>query len=179
MNTPPPPGAAAEGEVLGIGTVLQRDGAAPSFCLGPVAESYPPQCGGPAIVGWDWDAVDGEESASGVTWGAYAVQGTWDGTRLTVTRPPILLALYDPMRDEPDPRLDDPRNAGDTSERRLLEIQGELHNLDLTDILTSSTMNGRLLIDVVFDDGALQRYLDGRYGKDVVVVRSALRPVEG
>src|SRR5262245_9982995 len=27
------------------------------LCLGGVLESLPPQCSGPEIVGWDWDAV--------------------------------------------------------------------------------------------------------------------------
>ena len=75
-SVPAPAGAiAAPGQVVGQGTVLQKDDEAPQFCLGAVAESYPPQCTGPEIVGWDWDAVDGEETASGVTWGAYAVTG--------------------------------------------------------------------------------------------------------
>jgi hypothetical protein len=50
-------------------------------------ESLPPQCGGPDLVGWDWAAVDGEESRSGTTWGDYSVTGTWDGHRLTLTEP--------------------------------------------------------------------------------------------
>lgn len=48
-----------------------------------VAGSYPPQCGGPDIVNWDWDAVDGEESAGGATWVDAVVTGTWDGERFT------------------------------------------------------------------------------------------------
>ena len=39
-------------------------------------------------MGWDWDAVDGEESAVGVTWGYYVVWGVWDGETLTVSREP-------------------------------------------------------------------------------------------
>jgi len=53
-----------------------------------VAESLPPQCGGPDIVGWDWSTVDEEQSAGGTTWGVYSVVGTWDGERLTLTEPP-------------------------------------------------------------------------------------------
>lgn len=65
IHRPASPAAiAADGEVLGQGTVLQ---------------------------------LDGEETASGVTWGTYAVQGTWDGEQFTVTRPPIMLAVYDSM----------------------------------------------------------------------------------
>jgi len=173
----PPSGVAASGEVVGQGTVLQVAPAAPQLCLGAVAESYPPQCDGPEIVGWDWDEVDGEESASGVTWGAYAVQGTWDGERFTVTQPPVLLALYDPMPIKV-PELD-PANAGSTSEAELVRIQEELAGERLFEFLTSAPQNGYLFITVVYDNGDIQRYLDERYGADVVVIQSALRPVSG
>jgi hypothetical protein len=74
----------------GNGTVLD-DGGGPELCLGGVAESYPPQCGGIPLAGWDWDAVDGEESASGTTWGDFHVLGTYDGETFTVTEagPPV------------------------------------------------------------------------------------------
>jgi hypothetical protein len=140
-------------------------------------ESYPPQCSGPDILGWDWAAVDGEESASGVTWGAYAVQGTWDGERFTVTQPPMLLALYDPMPvDQP---LRDPANAGTTSDERLQAIRDELNETAALRPLGSSAVNGYLFATYLYDDGDLQRYLDATYGSGVVVVESALRSVEG
>lgn len=66
-------------------TVLQSPDHGPQLCLGGVAESYPPQCGGPDIVGWDWNEVADKESANGTTWGTYRVVGTWDGQRLTLT----------------------------------------------------------------------------------------------
>ncbi|MBW3536894.1 MAG: hypothetical protein KY395_03870 [Actinobacteria bacterium] len=69
-------------------TVLEGREHGPQLCLGGVQESLPPQCGGPDIVGWDWDDVDDEESVSGVTWGEYSVTGTWDGERLTLTEKP-------------------------------------------------------------------------------------------
>lgn len=67
-------------------TVLESPGHGPQLCLGGVAESYPPQCGGPGIVGWDWSTVEGE-SANGTTWGTYSLTGTWDGETFTVTGP--------------------------------------------------------------------------------------------
>jgi hypothetical protein len=176
IDPDPPAGKiAADGDVLGQGTVLQIDGEAPQFCLGAVMESYPPQCSGPEVVGWDWASVDGHESANGVTWGTYAVQGTWDGEKLTVTQPPIMLALYDPMM-IPDP-LRDPSNAGTTSEADLLTIQTELHEAGTVDVLVSGPENGHLFATVVYDDGQVQQYFDELYGPDVVVVESALRPV--
>lgn len=39
-------------------------------------------------MGWDWDTVDGDTTVAGTTWGDYVVEGTFDGTRLTLTSPP-------------------------------------------------------------------------------------------
>ena len=96
------------------GTVIQVGDAPPQICLGPVAESYPPQCSGPVVTGWDWSTVSGQETAGDVTWGVYAVWGDWDGTALAVTGA-ILLALYDPAPD------------GATDLANLNEIWAETH----------------------------------------------------
>lgn len=69
-------------------TVLESQDHGPQLCLGGVAESYPPQCGGPDIVGWDWAEVEGEESANGTTWGMFHVVGTYADGRFTLTEPP-------------------------------------------------------------------------------------------
>jgi hypothetical protein len=68
----------------GDGMVLQRRDAPAELCLGPIATSYPPQCGGIPIANWDWDAVKNEDRASGTTWGSYHVVGTYDGTSFTL-----------------------------------------------------------------------------------------------
>lgn len=78
-------GSGDDGAVQGVGTVLESPDHGPQLCLGGVMDSYPPQCEGVDLVGWDWTAADGEETANGTSWGSYAVTGTWDGTRLTVT----------------------------------------------------------------------------------------------
>jgi hypothetical protein len=70
------------------GTVLEAPQGGPQLCLGGIAESLPPQCSGLPIDGWDWDLVEGEESASGTRWRAVYVQGTYDGTTFTLTSPP-------------------------------------------------------------------------------------------
>jgi hypothetical protein len=62
-------------------TVLESPEHGPQLC-DAVAESYPPQCGGPDLVGWDWSEVEAE-SAAGTTWGYYTLVGTWDGERFT------------------------------------------------------------------------------------------------
>ena len=89
-------------EVIGVGTVL--DAGRPELCLGPVAESAPPQCSGIPVEGWDWRQVRGTfESSGGTRWGGYAVTGTYDGTTLTLTQEPVSSALYDPAAPEVDP----------------------------------------------------------------------------
>src|SRR5688500_15818775 len=85
-----PAAADPEQKYVGQGLVLQKGDKAPEFCLGGANDSLPPQCSGPEIVGWDWDAVEGEESAGGTTWGSYQLTGYYDGTTFTVllTSPP-------------------------------------------------------------------------------------------
>jgi hypothetical protein len=92
-----------DGEVRTQGLVMVLDdGDGPEMCLGGVAESYPPQCGGPALTDFEWGDV-GFEEASGVRWGSYALTGTFDGTAFTVTDA-IPAALYDVMAEpEQDP----------------------------------------------------------------------------
>jgi hypothetical protein len=91
-----PPTRVPDGPVRTRGLVTVLDsGDGPELCLGPVAESYPPQCGGPALAGFEWGDV-GFEEASGVKWGTYAVTGTYDGTTFTATDA-IPAALYDAM----------------------------------------------------------------------------------
>lgn len=69
-------------------TVLESPDHGPQLCLGGVNDSLPPQCGGPDIVGWSWEDVDGYETAGGTTWGTYTVVGTYDGDAFTLTEPP-------------------------------------------------------------------------------------------
>lgn len=63
-------------------TVLD-DGEGPQLC-GFVAESYPPQCSGYPLLGWDWNRVE-HETASGTRWTSAVLTGTFDGLRFTVT----------------------------------------------------------------------------------------------
>ncbi len=153
-------------------------GGSVELCLGAVAESYPPQCAGVPMTGWTWDGVEGAERSGEVSWGAYAVTGRYDGETFTLTGQPMLLALYDPMAPE------DPTGGGtgDTAEPRLIEIQDQLPELlgdDGASYLGSFPDRGYLWVDMVWDDGTLQDAADEDFGDDVVVIRSALRPVEG
>jgi hypothetical protein len=172
----PTPFPTAPVEVQGLGTVLDSDDS-PELCLGAVAESYPPQCSGPPIVGWDWDAVDGEETANEVTWGAYAVWGEWNGETFTVTREPVPAALYDPMAVPLDPNpWDESLPAGPLTEAETVALQAQLPDV-VPGMLATTPVNGRLVVQVMFDDGTLQADFDERYGDDAVVVISSLQPV--
>ena len=71
-------------------TVLENAEHGPQLCIGGVQESFPPQCGGPDVVNWDWEEAPAKESANGVTWGTYLVAGTYDGESFTLTAPPEL-----------------------------------------------------------------------------------------
>lgn len=172
-EAPTPPA----GEVTGTGTVMDENGAV-EFCLGPIMESYPPQCSGIPIEGWSWDGVEGSEASGTTRWGAYALTGTYDGERFTPTQPPILLALYDPMMPE-DPTGGE---TGDTSEERLLEIQAQLDGRlgdDGSTYFGSYPERGYLWVDVLWDDGTYQNAADAEFGDGVVVIRSALRESAG
>ena len=89
VPTPVPDGQV---RTSGLVTVLDA-GDGPELCLGAVAESYPPQCSGPALADFDWGDV-GSEEAAGVRWGSYALTGAYDGSTFTVTDA-IPAALYD------------------------------------------------------------------------------------
>lgn len=84
---PADPGSGPEpGRYEADGTVLESPDHRAELCLGGIAESYPPQCSGLPILDWDWSEVEGEESASGTTWGTFHVVGTYDGRRSRSSR---------------------------------------------------------------------------------------------
>lgn len=92
---PPDAESPAEFSVVAVGTVFDTGGDV-RLC-GMVLESFPPQCGGEGLSldGWSWDGLDGAESSGELTWGAYAVSGSYDDGTLTVAGDPVMLALYD------------------------------------------------------------------------------------
>ncbi|WP_157530496.1 hypothetical protein [Microtetraspora niveoalba] len=91
-------------------TVLSDARHGPQLCSF-VAQSMPPQCGGPDVVGWDWNAVE-HSARNGVRWGEYHVVGTWDGTRLTLTEPPRPAERPDAPPDRSGPTTPCPEPAG-------------------------------------------------------------------
>jgi len=85
-RTPAKPTSAQEQRYRATATVLQNRDHGPELCLGFVADSFPPLCGGLPITNWRWDQVEGEQVADGTTWGTYRLVGTYDGARFTVVR---------------------------------------------------------------------------------------------
>ncbi|GGO71907.1 hypothetical protein [Nocardioides deserti] len=172
-STPRPEAVpAADGRVrtVDLATVMDTGEGAPELCLGPVAESWPPQCGGPALVDWDWGAMQGVFERSGKTrWGMFAVGGTWDGTALTVTDA-VPAALYDAAVAESEPPLPAPARA--LSEEELAAVQADVQ--DLPGAQGAYVGDGRVSVDVTYDDGSLQAWADEAHGAGVVVVRSLL-----
>lgn len=161
------------GRVISTGTVIDTDGSV-QLCLGAVMESYPPRCSGIPVDGWTWDGVDGSETSGGTKWGSYAVYGTYDGDRYTITDPPIMLALFDPVRPE------DPTSGidGVTPDADLAAIRDDLVDRLGTTALSVWTERGYVWVDVVWDDGTLQSAADAEFGDGVVIITSALREID-
>ncbi len=160
---------AAPGTVRTLNLVTVMDTGSPELCLGPVAESYPPQCSGPSIDGWSWADHQGTfESEQGVRWGQYSVSGTWDGTTFTYADA-IPAALYDAMM---APETERPTPETEHTQAELEEIAEELGELPGAQSYYAD--RGNALVDVVYDDGSLQAWADDTYGAGVVVVTSML-----
>jgi len=160
------------GDVMAQGTVMDVGGDV-QLCLGAIADSYPPRCEGIPVEGWSWDGVGGGESAGDVRWGAYAVQGVYDAAIFTVSRPPIPLALYDPAK----PVEPSGGRPGAADEKTLLAIQDELPGRLGASYLGSGPEEGRLHVQVVWDDGTWQKAADDDFGAGVVAIEPALVPI--
>ncbi|MDO5502609.1 MAG: hypothetical protein Q4G67_05485 [Actinomycetia bacterium] len=127
-GNPSGPAAAADapsGEVVGRGAIMQSaPDADVELCMGAMMTSYPPQCGGPRLLGdFSWDDVESEE-VTGVTWTdtEYFAVGHYDRAADTFTLTRALSAeppegYTPPEGEERDfPLLcDDPFRGGDES----------------------------------------------------------------
>lgn len=163
------PAAPARVSTRGLVTVID-DGAGPVVCLGPVAESYPPQCTGPAVTGWDW-ATLGQgmyEQQARTRWGSYALTGTWDGTTLGVDGA-VPAALFDTFPQRPSPT---PGPAISYPAAELEDIAAAVR--ELPGVSAASVVGGQVLADAAYDDGSLQAWADAAYGEDAVLVLTAL-----
>jgi hypothetical protein len=170
----PPAPAVPDGPVRtrDLATVMDQGQGSVELCLGPVAESYPPQCGGPDLVAWDWAAHAGTYDEQGdIRWGTYALTGTWDGTAFTATDA-VPGALYDPAMPTPAPTPPPLRAHSDTD---LQRIAATLTNTPgVLGAFGGQGSQGHVLADVYYDDGSLQQWADTTYGANVVVVSSLL-----
>jgi hypothetical protein len=162
----------ADGPVVGLGLVIDQD-AGPELCLGPVAESYPPQCRGIPLEGWDWAEHRGDfDNAGGVRFGTFAVTGGFDGTTLTYESA-VSGALYDPM-----PRPEPTSSAAEQHSADELEAIGQQLQ-ELPGALSTMPGDNLVVVDVVHDDGSLQDWADATYGAGLVFVHSGLAPAAG
>ena len=161
--------------------VLESPEHGPQLCFGFEA-SYPPQCGGADIDGWDWDGVVGEESADGTTWiHDVVLTGTWDGETFTLTGPVQAapprsekdpgLSSFTPGCDEPD--VVDPTSGLADSEDALAGIaQDRLSAVWVSD-RSSGWWDGPSTLTVVVPPGqgeGVQRDIRERYAGPLCVV---------
>ena len=161
----------ADGEVVTRTLATVIDTGSPELCVGPVAESYPPQCRGIPLRGWDWaDHRGAFETSGGVRWGQFQIVGTFDGATMTVTRA-TAEAVYDPA-DELGPSGD----AGIAGPQQQ-EIQRKVEEHPLPGTLSVYATPAAVVVEVVHDDGSLQAGADAAYGPDLVQVHSMLVPV--
>ncbi|MGH3348876.1 MAG: hypothetical protein ACRDO4_18000 [Nocardioides sp.] len=167
---------AAAGTVRTRGVVTVRDDGQPVVCLGPGAESWPPQCAGPPLANWDWrrERLVLGQPAGGVRWGRYFLTGSWDGRVLTV-QTAVPEAMYDGADEVPG---DLPDSLRELPQADLDALAAELGD-SLPGALSSYVDAGRAWVDVVYDDGSLQAWADEEYGAGLVRVSSALVRVSG
>ena len=94
--------------------VLENAKHGPELCVGGVATSMPPQCGGVPVTPFSWDDIAGEESQGGTTWGEARFVGTFDGRVFHLTEPP----------GRPERRDDEPGSLDDTFPTKCAEPAG-------------------------------------------------------
>jgi hypothetical protein len=157
------PAADPTQEVWALTTVID-DGSGAQLCP-LVLESYPPQCGDAIpIDGWTWDELPFDQEGE-VRFGFFAVYGTWDGERFTVTLPAEFGGAIDIMG---------PSHTGSLTNDELMRIEREIRD-DLPGDYGSAIGDGFVMLDVRYDDGSLQSQLDERYGDGAVEVTSFFR----
>ena len=157
----------ADGDVTTRLPATVMDTGRPELCLGPVAESYPPQCGGPPLDRWDWAAYEGDYDQQGdIRWGVFYVTGTWDGTTFTVSSAEPGDGAV-PTDTELPPPPDEPLSTDE-----LGRIADEVRTLG--GAMGAYSDDTRVLVDVPYDDGSLQAWVDEEYGAGVVAVTPIL-----
>lgn len=168
------PGAKGEVRTRTAATVLDPGGAGrPELCLGPVSESFPPQCSGIPLDGWDWaqQPADSVERSGRVRWGEYAVTGTFDGRTMTVSD-------AEPATGTTGPDVLEPTgDAGSWEPGQQQAVRDKLAANPLPGTLSVHLTPAAVVVEVVHDDGSIQAQADQAYGAGLVQVRSMLVPV--
>jgi hypothetical protein len=140
-----------------------------------VMDSYPPQCEGLPVTGWDWGAVEHEE-ASGVRWGTYVVTGTFDGKAFTVTEDAEPLDATD----QPGGTADVPDPAEDLSpeeiEAAAAELQEQFPQLVFGHLPDDG--HGVAIIDTLLVSAELETYAAEHFPEDAIVFKPVLALVE-
>jgi hypothetical protein len=151
---------------------IERDSA--ELCV-VVMESYPPQCEGLPVTGWEWDAVEHEE-ASGVRWGTYVVTGTFDGKAFTVTEDaedPGATEELGGTDDVPDPAED---LSPEEIEAAATELQEQFPQLVFGHLPDDE--HGVAVIDALLVSAELEAYAAEHFPEDTIVFRPALALLE-
>ncbi|WP_114424277.1 hypothetical protein [Nocardioides houyundeii] len=167
-SAPSSPVPAATGRVSTPQLALVMDTGRPELCLGPVAQSWPPQCRGLPLAGWRWSEHPEHEEQDGARWGSFAVTGTWDGERFTVQEA-VPAARYDVPGAEPTATSTPGSTVRPSLSPDELAVVAEESAL-LPGWRSAAVVDSQVLVDVVYDDGSLQEWADQRWGRGVVVL---------
>lgn len=188
MQVTEPAAVDPEQELVGLGIVMQRSAdAAPELCVGAVAESYPPQCGGPVLAGaFSWDDVEAQQQDD-IRWTdtPYYAVGHLDlatggqGT-LTLTRPLSPEApegfetpdhedvMFPQLCDDPTGDVPDVDQAARTADGTGMAEEQEL-------IVVAQELDG--YVTAYFSDGGPTMNVVINSDGDLDEARSALRAV--
>ncbi len=128
LTTTTTPPAATVAEYRVIASLIEEPSRPPVAVFG-MLDSFPPQGGtGFELVGLDWADVDDAQTAGGTIWAdePFELVGTWDGSRMTLTRPPV------PAEWPPAPPIE---GQTDDCDRELLMTLAEGVDLDALGII--------------------------------------------
>ena len=150
--------------------------ASPELCLGPVMESYPPQCDGVPLAGWDWEehraARGGRrprrpcDPLGHLRRHRHLRRPHHDRHRRGAARP--VRHGGRAVATTPGAARPHAPTSGPTSSPASACCPGMLTSVREGDI-------GPVYVDVVHDDGTLQAWADATFGAGAVRVTSALR----
>jgi hypothetical protein len=156
-------------------TVLSSPDHGPQLCAA-VAESYPPQCEGLDIGGWDWSTVE-HESAGGTTWGDYNVVGSFDDGVFTLTEPPSA-----PVPPDPDGGWGCPEPCTRKSDHTPQELQHIADQIGASrpdvQAVASDPRRGTVGVTAWVAYDAIWQELAAEHGADVIDLHGVLQPID-